>query len=51
MNLKLMPGTNWCGKKLDMIAANWVGRELGGFDSEQNRPGTFSGKMARKPSR
>ena len=23
-------------KKLDMIAANWVGRELGGFDSEQN---------------
>ncbi|MFA6053128.1 MAG: bifunctional phosphopantothenoylcysteine decarboxylase/phosphopantothenate--cysteine ligase CoaBC [Methylobacter sp.] len=23
-------------KKLDMIAANWVGREQGGFDSEQN---------------
>jgi phosphopantothenoylcysteine decarboxylase/phosphopantothenate--cysteine ligase len=23
-------------KNLDMIAANWVGRELGGFDSEQN---------------
>ena len=23
-------------KKLDMIAANWVGRELGGFDSDQN---------------
>lgn len=23
-------------KKLDMIAANWVGLELGGFDSEQN---------------
>lgn len=23
-------------KKLDMIAANWVGRDLGGFDSEQN---------------
>jgi phosphopantothenoylcysteine decarboxylase/phosphopantothenate--cysteine ligase len=23
-------------KKLDMIAANWVGRELGGFDCEQN---------------
>ena len=23
-------------KKLDMIAANWVGRELGGFDSNQN---------------
>jgi phosphopantothenoylcysteine decarboxylase / phosphopantothenate---cysteine ligase len=23
-------------KKLDMIAANWVGRELGGFDSELN---------------
>jgi phosphopantothenoylcysteine decarboxylase/phosphopantothenate--cysteine ligase len=23
-------------KKLDMIAANWVGREMGGFDSEQN---------------
>jgi len=23
-------------KKLDMIAANWVGQELGGFDSEQN---------------
>ena len=23
-------------KKLDMIAANWVGREHGGFDSEQN---------------
>jgi phosphopantothenoylcysteine decarboxylase/phosphopantothenate--cysteine ligase len=23
-------------KKLDMIAANWVGREPGGFDSEQN---------------
>jgi phosphopantothenoylcysteine decarboxylase / phosphopantothenate---cysteine ligase len=23
-------------KKLDMVAANWVGRELGGFDSEQN---------------
>ncbi|MDD5323221.1 MAG: bifunctional phosphopantothenoylcysteine decarboxylase/phosphopantothenate--cysteine ligase CoaBC [Methylococcales bacterium] len=23
-------------KRLDMIAANWVGRELGGFDSEQN---------------
>lgn len=23
-------------KKLDMIAANWVGRKLGGFDSEQN---------------
>lgn len=24
------------GKKLDMIAANWVGRDQGGFDSEQN---------------
>ncbi|MEQ1739394.1 MAG: bifunctional phosphopantothenoylcysteine decarboxylase/phosphopantothenate--cysteine ligase CoaBC [Methyloglobulus sp.] len=24
------------GKKLDMIAANWVGREQGGFDSDQN---------------
>jgi phosphopantothenoylcysteine decarboxylase/phosphopantothenate--cysteine ligase len=23
-------------KNLDMIAANWVGRDLGGFDSEQN---------------
>ena len=23
-------------KKLDMIAANWVGQEQGGFDSEQN---------------
>ena len=23
-------------KKLDMVAANWVGRDLGGFDSEQN---------------
>ncbi|WP_422614806.1 bifunctional phosphopantothenoylcysteine decarboxylase/phosphopantothenate--cysteine ligase CoaBC [Methylobacter svalbardensis] len=23
-------------KKLDMIAANWVGRDIGGFDSEQN---------------
>ena len=23
-------------KKLDMIAANWVGRELGGFDCDQN---------------
>ena len=23
-------------KNLDMIAANWVGREQGGFDSEQN---------------
>ena len=23
-------------KKIDMIAANWVGREQGGFDSEQN---------------
>ena len=23
-------------KKLDMIAANWVGRDQGGFDSEQN---------------
>jgi phosphopantothenoylcysteine decarboxylase/phosphopantothenate--cysteine ligase len=23
-------------KKMDMIAANWVGREQGGFDSEQN---------------
>ena len=23
-------------KNLDMIAANWVGQELGGFDSEQN---------------
>jgi len=23
-------------KKLDMIAANWVGREQGGFDSEEN---------------
>jgi phosphopantothenoylcysteine decarboxylase/phosphopantothenate--cysteine ligase len=23
-------------KSLDMIAANWVGRDLGGFDSEQN---------------
>jgi phosphopantothenoylcysteine decarboxylase / phosphopantothenate---cysteine ligase len=23
-------------KKLDMIAANWVGRESGGFDSDQN---------------
>jgi phosphopantothenoylcysteine decarboxylase/phosphopantothenate--cysteine ligase len=23
-------------KKLDMIAANWVGREQGGFDSDQN---------------
>ena len=23
-------------KKLDMIAANWVGRETGGFDSDQN---------------
>ncbi|MDD5268346.1 MAG: phosphopantothenoylcysteine decarboxylase, partial [Methylococcales bacterium] len=23
-------------KKLDMIAANWVGRQQGGFDSEQN---------------
>ena len=23
-------------KNLDMIAANWVGRELGGFDSDQN---------------
>ena len=23
-------------KKLDMIAANWVGRDFGGFDSEQN---------------
>jgi phosphopantothenoylcysteine decarboxylase/phosphopantothenate--cysteine ligase len=23
-------------KKLDMIASNWVGRELGGFDSEKN---------------
>jgi len=24
------------GKNLDMIAANWVGRDLGGFDSDQN---------------
>lgn len=24
------------GKNLDMIAANWVGRDIGGFDSEQN---------------
>jgi phosphopantothenoylcysteine decarboxylase/phosphopantothenate--cysteine ligase len=23
-------------KKLDMIAANWVGKEQGGFDSEEN---------------
>jgi phosphopantothenoylcysteine decarboxylase/phosphopantothenate--cysteine ligase len=23
-------------KNLDMIAANWVGRDIGGFDSEQN---------------
>jgi phosphopantothenoylcysteine decarboxylase/phosphopantothenate--cysteine ligase len=23
-------------KNLDMIAANWVGQELGGFDSDQN---------------
>jgi phosphopantothenoylcysteine decarboxylase/phosphopantothenate--cysteine ligase len=28
-------------KKLDMIAANWVGRDLGGFDSEQNELQVF----------
>ena len=33
-------------KNLDMIAANWVGRDLGGFDSEQNALQVFwkSGK-------
>jgi len=30
-------------KNLDMIAANWVGRELGGFDSEQNALHVFWG--------
>ena len=28
-------------KNLDMIAANWVGRETGGFDSEQNALSVF----------
>ncbi len=35
-NLEAYARDKLARKKLDMIAANWVGRELGGFDSEQN---------------
>ncbi|MEY3289306.1 MAG: hypothetical protein RLZZ419_1548 [Pseudomonadota bacterium] len=35
-NLEIYARDKLARKKLDMIAANWVGREQGGFDSEQN---------------
>jgi len=35
-NLEAYARDKLARKRLDMIAANWVGRELGGFDSEQN---------------
>ena len=35
-NLEVYARDKLARKKLDMIAANWVGQEQGGFDSEQN---------------
>jgi len=35
-NLEHYAQDKLASKNLDMIAANWVGRDLGGFDSEQN---------------
>ena len=35
-NLEVYARDKLVRKKLDMIAANWVGQEQGGFDSEQN---------------
>ncbi len=35
-NLEVYARDKLARKKLDMIAANWVGKEQGGFDSEQN---------------
>ena len=35
-NLEVYARDKLTRKKLDMIAANWVGQEQGGFDSEQN---------------
>ncbi|MDD5631489.1 MAG: phosphopantothenoylcysteine decarboxylase, partial [Methylococcales bacterium] len=35
-NLEAYARDKLARKKLDMIAANWVGRQQGGFDSEQN---------------
>jgi phosphopantothenoylcysteine decarboxylase/phosphopantothenate--cysteine ligase len=35
-NLEQYALAKLASKKLDMIAANWVGNDLGGFDSEQN---------------
>ncbi len=35
-NLEFYARDKLVRKKLDMIAANWVGQEQGGFDSEQN---------------
>jgi phosphopantothenoylcysteine decarboxylase / phosphopantothenate---cysteine ligase len=35
-NLEMYAQKKLQEKNLDMIAANWVGREQGGFDSEQN---------------
>lgn len=35
-DLEIYAKTKLKEKNLDIIAANWVGRELGGFDSEQN---------------
>ena len=35
-NLEVYARDKLLRKKLDMIAANWVGQEQGGFDSEQN---------------